>query len=174
MRQLGELVRGFQACAARVPVQATLWLMDALQLCDVGLPPGQGFDAIDTSNLADSLDLLNLLVTAGPRLKRTDSARFGSHPTWCMLCESKSVQPYGHIKMPIPRKMKALYPVTSPVDMLCRVKRGGADCAACVMLATSASFCLHSSASYLLLMQSSQHSEQQTRAEQGARTEEFW
>ncbi|CAL8466406.1 g5942 [Coccomyxa elongata] len=71
MRDLTELVAGFQACATRVKISVQLWLMDAISCCDWGLPVDQLFDSVDTSNLADNVELLNLLLMAGPRLKKT-------------------------------------------------------------------------------------------------------
>lgn len=76
MRKFTELVVGFQACAARVKISVRLWLMDALSCCDFGLPVGQLFDSVDTSNLADNVELLNLLLMAGPRVKKTPHSRF--------------------------------------------------------------------------------------------------
>jgi len=70
-----ELVAGFQACSQKLSVEVTLWCMDALQCCDRGLRPDLAFDAINTSNLADNLELLNLLLVAGSRLKPDPHSR---------------------------------------------------------------------------------------------------
>ncbi|BDA51221.1 hypothetical protein COCOBI_18-0980 [Coccomyxa sp. Obi] len=75
MRKFTELVAGFQACAARVKISVRLWLMDAVSCCAYGLPEGQLFDSVDSSNLADNVELLNLLLMAGPRLKKTPQSR---------------------------------------------------------------------------------------------------
>jgi len=75
MRKLTAMVRGFQSCCERVCVEVKLWSTDALALCDHKLDESARFDAIDTSNLADSMDLLNLLLIAGPRLESQPAAR---------------------------------------------------------------------------------------------------
>ncbi|BDA51223.1 hypothetical protein COCOBI_18-1000 [Coccomyxa sp. Obi] len=75
IRKFTELVAGFQACAASVKISVRLWLMDAVYCCDWGPPVGQLFNSVDTSNLADNVELLNLLLMAGPRLKKTPYSR---------------------------------------------------------------------------------------------------
>ncbi len=70
-----ELVRGFARCCKRVQVEVKLWAMDALAMCDHGLSDVAVFDAIDTSNLADNVELLNLILMAVPRLEVHPSAR---------------------------------------------------------------------------------------------------
>ncbi len=57
--------------------QVTLWDGDALQLCTTRLA-SHTFDAIDTSNLADHVGLLNLLVCAGPRLVPSPLSRLNT------------------------------------------------------------------------------------------------
>ena len=69
------MVRGFQSCCEQVRVEVKLWNTDALALCDHGLDESARFDAIDTSNLADDMNLLNLLLMAGPRLETQPAAR---------------------------------------------------------------------------------------------------
>ena len=85
MRKFTELVAGFQACAKRVKITVRLWQMDCMVCCDSGLPEDQLFDAIDTSNLADNVELLNLLLMAGPRLKKTPFSRCPSCQAVCRL-----------------------------------------------------------------------------------------
>ena len=75
MGKLSAMVRGFQSCCEQVRVEARLWSTDALALCDHELDESARFDAIDTSNLADNVELLNLLLMAGPRLKSQPAAR---------------------------------------------------------------------------------------------------
>ncbi len=75
MRNFAQIIGGFQACTKKVKVSVRLWLMDAVVCCDSGLPEDQLFDAVDTSNLADNVELLNLLLMAGPRLKKTPLSR---------------------------------------------------------------------------------------------------
>jgi len=75
MRKLTAMVRGFQSCCNRVRVDVKLWSTDALALCDHELEESTRFDAIDTSNLADNMNLLNLLLMAGPRLESQPAAR---------------------------------------------------------------------------------------------------
>ena len=95
MRQFTELVVGFQECAARVKISVRFWLMDALSCCDWGLPVGQLFDSVDTSNLTHHLELLNLLLIAGPRLKKTPQSRFALSLSWapCALHSAWTCNP---------------------------------------------------------------------------------
>ena len=51
-------------------VSVTLWSCDAFHLCQFRLPADVTFDVIDTSNLADHVSLLNLLVACQPRLRK--------------------------------------------------------------------------------------------------------
>ena len=75
MRKLAGMLRGFVACCKRIRVEVKLWPMDALALCDYGLSEAARYDSIDTSNLADNVELLNLLVMAVPRLEPHPAAR---------------------------------------------------------------------------------------------------
>ena len=72
---LSSVCAAFGSAASALRVEVKLWAMDALALCDHGLSETARFDAIDTSNLADSLELLNLFLMAVPRLESQPDAR---------------------------------------------------------------------------------------------------
>eukprot|EP00898_Chlorokybus_atmophyticus_P005528 jgi/Chlat1/5977/Chrsp4S06295 len=79
VKRLAGLVKGFQQRGLRI----ALWVGDALLLCLTELPSNMLFDAIDTSNLADQVGLVNLLACVAPRLKRHSNAlRHTSTMTW--------------------------------------------------------------------------------------------
>ena len=96
-----DKVRGFARCCKRVQVEVKLWAMDALAMCDHGLSDIACFDAIDTSNLADNVELLNLILMAVPRLETHPSARSTSathsHPV--QMCTSAFILCRAHLEL---------------------------------------------------------------------------
>jgi hypothetical protein len=76
LRVLAGLVRGWQACRAQREVRVQFWLGDALQLCQYDLEAAS-YSAVDTSNLADHVGLLNLLACVPWVLQQSPHARLG-------------------------------------------------------------------------------------------------
>ena len=70
------MLRAFVFACKRLRVEVKLQAMDALALCDYGLSESARFDAIDTSNLADNVELLNVILMAAPRLESHPAARW--------------------------------------------------------------------------------------------------
>ncbi|XP_031572249.1 uncharacterized protein LOC116306350 isoform X2 [Actinia tenebrosa] len=83
------LVKRFQQFKTATTFTVFFWTGDGLLLCTSRLPQGMRFDVIDTSNVADHIGLLNILVCCSPRLKRPlESQMFTSSMLWFKECEN--------------------------------------------------------------------------------------
>ncbi|GMH37253.1 hypothetical protein BSKO_05126 [Bryopsis sp. KO-2023] len=93
-RRLQEWVDAFQTRTRRASptVEVSLDCSDALELCLSG-GSSRTFDVIDTTNLADHVGLLNLVVCAGPLLSKKPGSRL-STATLTWASDNSSISEY--------------------------------------------------------------------------------